>query len=95
MLRPESVKPLVCLIGALCNEIIIWCNPNGEDVTSGRKTDGSGHECSRYATPLAPFLRPSALITSMFVPVLRILTLMSFSERSDRRERREEDEMRR
>ena len=31
-----------------------------EDVTSGRKTDGSGHECSRYATPLAPFLRPSA-----------------------------------
>ena len=35
-------------------------NTRGEDVTSGRKTDGSGHECSRYATPLAPFLRPSA-----------------------------------
>lgn len=56
----------------------------------GRK----GRECTEPEVTVS-YPRPSALITSMFVPVLRILTLMSFSERSDRRERREEDEMRR
>lgn len=60
-----------------------------------RENDAEGSGSGDRTEVTVSYPRPSALITSMFVPVLRILTLMSFSERSDRRERREEDEMRR